>query len=78
VIGPREAPDLVRLGDALHALAETDERKSRVIEPRFFAGFSVDEVADVLKVLPQTVFRDWRLAKAWLQRDMKRGDRARR
>jgi RNA polymerase sigma-70 factor (ECF subfamily) len=69
VIGPRETPDLVRLDDALHALAETDERKSRVIELRFFGGFSVDEVADVL---------DWRLAKAWLQREMKRGDRARR
>ena len=78
VIGPREAPDLVRLDDALQALAETDERKSRVIELRFFGGFSVDEVADVLEVSPQTVLRDWRLAKAWLQREMKRGDRARR
>jgi len=78
VVGPRETPDLVRLDDALHALAETDERKSRVIELRFFGGFSVDEVADVLAVSPQTVLRDWRLAKAWLQREMKRGDRARR
>jgi RNA polymerase sigma factor (sigma-70 family) len=78
VIGPREAPDLVRLDDALCALAETDDRKSRVIELRFFGGFSVDEVADVLDVSPQTVLRDWRLAKAWLQREMKRGDRARR
>jgi DNA-directed RNA polymerase specialized sigma24 family protein len=49
-----------------------------VIELRFFGGFSVDEVADVLAVSPQTVLRDWRLAKAWLQREMKRGDRARR
>jgi RNA polymerase sigma-70 factor, ECF subfamily len=78
VIGPRETPDLVRLDDALHALAATDERKSRVIELRFFGGFSVDEVADVLEVSPQTVLRDWRLAKAWLQREMKRGDRAKR
>ena len=77
VIGPREIPDLVRLDDALHALAETDARKSRVIELRFFGGFSVDEVAAVLEVSPQTVLRDWRLAKAWLQREMKRGDRAR-
>ena len=77
VIGPRETPDLVRLDDALHALAETDARKSRVIELRFFGGFSVDEVAAVLEVSPQTVLRDWRLAKAWLQREMKRGDRAR-
>jgi RNA polymerase sigma-70 factor (ECF subfamily) len=78
VIGPRETPDLVRLDDALHALAEADARKSRVIELRFFGGFSVDEVADVLEVSPQTVLRDWRLAKAWLQREMKRGDRVRR
>ena len=75
MIGPHEAPDLVRLDDALQALAETDERKSRVIELRFFGGFSVDDVADILDVSPQTVLRDWRLAKAWLQREMKRGDR---
>ena len=61
-----------------YALAETDERKSRVIELRYFGGFSVDEVADVLEVSPQTVLRDWRLAKAWLQREMKREARARR
>jgi RNA polymerase sigma-70 factor (ECF subfamily) len=78
VIGPHETPDLVRLDDALRALAETDARKSRVIELRFFGGFSVDEVADVLEVSPQTVLRDWKLAKAWLQRELKRGDRVRR
>jgi RNA polymerase sigma-70 factor (ECF subfamily) len=78
VIGPRETPDLVRLDEALHALPENDARKSRVIELRFFGGFSVDEVADLLEVSPQTVLRDWRLAKAWLQREMKRGERVRR
>jgi len=78
VIGPQETPDLVRLDDALNALAETDARKSHVIELRFFGGFSVDDVADVLEVSPQTVLRDWRLAKAWLQREMNRGDRGRR
>jgi len=77
VIGPPEAPDLVRLDDALQALAETDARKSRVIELRFFGGFSVDDTANILEVSPQTVLRDWRLAKAWLQREMKRGDRGR-
>ena len=65
----------MRLVEALQALAETAERKSRVIELRFFGVFSVDEVAEVLDVSPQTVLRDWRLAKAWLQREMKRGDR---
>ena len=52
-----------------------DERKSRVIELRFFGGLSVEETAAVLKVSPDTVMRDWRLAKAWLQREM-RGDRS--
>ena len=73
VATPTAAPDLVRLDDALRALAETDERKSRVVELRFFGGFSVEETADVLGVSPQTVLRDWRLAKAWLQREMTRG-----
>jgi DNA-directed RNA polymerase specialized sigma24 family protein len=70
--------DLGRLDDALHALADTDGRKSRVVELRFFGGFSVDEVAAILDVSPQTVLRDWRLAKAWLQREMRRESRARR
>jgi RNA polymerase sigma factor (TIGR02999 family) len=69
------APDLVRLDEALRALAETDERKSRVVELRFFGGFTAEETAEVLKVSPQTVLRDWRLAKAWLDRELKRGNR---
>jgi RNA polymerase sigma-70 factor, ECF subfamily len=77
-ICPGESLDLGRLDDALHALADTDVRKSRVVELRFFGGFSVDEVADILDVSPQTVLRDWRLAKAWLQREMRRESRARR
>jgi RNA polymerase sigma-70 factor, ECF subfamily len=77
-ICPRESLDLGRLDDALHALADTDVRKSRVVELRFFGGFSVDQVAAILDVSPQTVLRDWRLAKAWLQREMRRESRARR
>ncbi len=72
-----EAPDLVRLDDALRALADTDPRKSRVVELRFFGGFSVEEVARILGVSPETVLRDWRLAKVWLQRELNRRDRAR-
>ena len=68
---PRE--DFVALDDALETLARFDERKSRIIELRFFGGLSVEETATVLKVSPETVMRDWRLAKAWLQREM-RGD----
>jgi RNA polymerase sigma-70 factor (ECF subfamily) len=63
--------DFVALDDALEALAKFDERKSRVIEMRFFGGLTVDETAAVLKVSPATVMGDWRLAKAWLRREMR-------
>jgi RNA polymerase sigma-70 factor, ECF subfamily len=75
LMGREPAPDLVRLDEALRALAETDERKERVVELRFFGGLSAEETAEVLKVSPQTVLRDWRLARAWLSREMRRGDR---
>jgi RNA polymerase sigma-70 factor (ECF subfamily) len=64
--------DLVTLDDALSALAAVDSRKGRVVELRFFGGLSVEETAQVLKVSPQTVLRDWKLAKVWLLREMKR------
>ena len=64
------APDLVALDDALNDLTRIDERKGRVIELRFFGGLSVEETAEVLKVSPDTVMRDWRLAKAWLLREL--------
>jgi RNA polymerase sigma factor (TIGR02999 family) len=63
--------DLVALDDALEALAAFDERKAKVIELRFFGGLSVEETAAVLKVSPDTVMRDWRLAKAWLLRELR-------
>ena len=66
---PRQ--DFVALDDALDALAKFDERKSRVVEMRFFGGLSVEETAAVLKVSADTVMRDWRLAKAWLQGEMR-------
>ena len=75
VVTNEPGPDFVALDDALDALAKFDERKSRVIEMRFFGGLSVEETASVLKVSPATVMGDWRLAKAWLQREM-RGDRS--
>jgi RNA polymerase sigma-70 factor (ECF subfamily) len=58
------------LDDALVALAVKDARKCQVVELRFFGGLSVEETAEVLKVSPDTVHRDWRLAKAWLAREM--------
>jgi RNA polymerase sigma factor (TIGR02999 family) len=66
--------DTVALHDALEALASFDQRKSRVVELRFFGGLTVEESAAVLGVSPDTVMRDWRLAKAWLRRAMGRSD----
>jgi len=63
--------DLVALDDALGALAKVDERKSRVIELRFFGGLSVNETAEALHVSPETVMRDWKMAKAWLLRQLR-------
>ena len=73
VVSDEPTQDFVRLDDALEALAKFVERKSRVVELRFFGGLTVEETAAVLKVSPDTVMRDWRLAKAWLQNAM-RGD----
>jgi len=70
VYSEERAPDLVRLDDALTALAETDLRKGQVVELRFFGGLSVEETAEVLRVSADTVGRDWRLAKAWLLREL--------
>jgi RNA polymerase sigma factor (TIGR02999 family) len=67
----REPPaDLVALDDGLNALAAIDPRKSQVVELRFFGGLSVDETAEVLKVSPKTVDRDWKLARLWLLEEM--------
>jgi RNA polymerase sigma-70 factor, ECF subfamily len=63
---------LVAINEALDELAGIDARKARVIELRFFGGMSVDETAVVLAVSPQTVMRDWKLAKAWLTRELKK------
>jgi RNA polymerase sigma-70 factor (ECF subfamily) len=70
--GSARAEELIALDDALNCLAEIDPRKMKVIELRFFGGLSVEETAEVLKISPQSVMRDWKLAKAWLQRELKR------
>ena len=64
--------DVIRLDDALQALAALDERKSRVVELRFFGGLTADETALALAVSSKTVLRDWEFARAWLQREMTR------
>jgi len=65
------AEELCRLDEALTALSEIDPRRAQVIELRFFAGLSVEETAEVLGVSPQTVMRDWKLARAWLNRELR-------
>jgi len=64
--------DLVALDEALQSLGKVDERKSKIVELRFFGGLSVDETAEVLKVAPVTVMREWNKAKAWLYRELSR------
>jgi len=70
VASPEPALDIVALDGALEALAQVDVRKSRVVELRFFGGLTVEETAEVLNVSPDTVKRDWRLAKLWLLREL--------
>jgi RNA polymerase sigma factor (TIGR02999 family) len=67
--------NLVALDEALNRLAEVDERKSRVVELRFFGGLGVKETAEAMKVSADTVMRDWKVAKVWLLRELRRGTR---
>jgi RNA polymerase sigma factor (sigma-70 family) len=62
--------ELLAVDEALKELAKLDQRKSEVVELRFFGGLTVEEVAAALKVSPETVMRDWKLAKAWLLREL--------
>lgn len=73
-VGGGEDVDLTALNDAMNALARIDPRKVQVVEIRFFGGLSVEETAEVLKVSPVTVKRDWRAAKAWLYRELSGAD----
>ena len=71
---PQRAAELVALDEALQALKKIDERKSRVVELRYFGGLSLEETAEILQVSVMTVRRDWRAAKAWLYRAVSRHD----
>ncbi len=73
VVSPAHSTDLVAVDDALKALAKVDDRKAQVVELRFFGGLTVEESAEVLKVSPETVRRDWKLAKVWLLRELSQG-----
>jgi RNA polymerase sigma-70 factor, ECF subfamily len=71
-IGGGRGKELIALDDALNALAVLDSRKARSVELRFFGGLSVEEAAAVLAVSPDTVMRDWKFARAWLQAELTR------
>jgi RNA polymerase sigma factor (TIGR02999 family) len=73
VLSPEREADLIALDDALKRLLEIDPRKCRVVELRYFGGLTVEETAEVLKVSPITVKRDWSVAKAWLRREITHG-----
>jgi RNA polymerase sigma-70 factor (ECF subfamily) len=70
-ISQERAADLLALDDALEELMRIDERKKRVVELRYFGGFSVEETAQILEVSPETVMRDWKMAKAWIYQQIK-------
>jgi RNA polymerase sigma-70 factor, ECF subfamily len=70
IFSPQKSNDLVALDEALSRLADTSARKAKVVELRYFGGMSVEEVAEALQVHSNTVVRDWKLAKAWLKREV--------
>jgi RNA polymerase sigma-70 factor, ECF subfamily len=70
-MGAERAEEILAVHEALESLTEMDARQAQVVEMRFFVGLSVVEAAEVLKVSPQSVMRDWRLAKAWLRREIR-------
>ena len=70
ILSPGQIEEVVAIDLALQRLAAVDERKSRVLEMRFFGGLSVEETAEALGVAPNTVTRDWNFARAWLRREL--------
>ncbi len=70
VVSMERSDEIVALDEALKSLEILDQRKSRVVELRYFGGMSIEETASVLKVSQQTVQRDWRFAKSWLMREL--------
>lgn len=66
--------DLIALDDALQDLVTFDPRKSRIVEMRFFGGLTMEEIGEVLSISPRTIRREWRVAKAWLRREIMKGE----
>jgi RNA polymerase sigma factor (sigma-70 family) len=69
-IEPERLADFLALDQALHRLSAIDPRKTKIVELRFFAGLNNDEIAGLLQISPNTVVRNWNVAKAWLRREM--------
>ena len=74
VFSDGRAEELIALDDALKGLAKLDERKSRIVEMRYFGGLNAEETAEVLKISTATVDREWRRARAWLYSELKQSD----
>jgi RNA polymerase sigma factor (TIGR02999 family) len=70
LISPEQSQEIVDLHEALETLATLDSRKAQVVELKYFGGLNYDEMAEVLKISPVTVRRDWRFAKAWLYKQL--------
>jgi len=70
VVTAEKDEDLVALDEALNELAKFDERKSKIVELKFFGGLAVEEIAEILQLAPITVMREWQKAKAWLYREL--------
>jgi RNA polymerase sigma factor (TIGR02999 family) len=71
LVSPEESKEIVDLHEALEQLSALDSRKAQVVELKYFGGLNYDEMAEVLKVSPVTVRRDWRFAKAWLYTELR-------
>jgi len=72
MVAKGRSAEFIALDDALQSLAEIDQRKSRIVELRYFGGLTVEEIAEVLQISPRTVMREWNLARAWLHRELNR------
>lgn len=73
LVGTQQSADIIALDDALRTLSELNPRQCQVVELRYFGGLTIEETASVLQVSPETVKRDWRVAKVWLLRELSRG-----
>jgi RNA polymerase sigma factor (TIGR02999 family) len=74
MVSPAESKEIVDLHEALELLAAVDSRKAQVVELKYFGGLNYDEMAEVLKISPVTVRRDWRFAKVWLYNELHNAD----